>query len=138
MPVGHQLPLPAWLEPTRQDIEDAERTGRPAGLSVWDVERTSRLQACRWRQVDPSTELAFAAGVATIRQIGEAHERALDVVADPLDTGQPAWANALLGVPNDDREAQRRSAEGHSLVEGLRRPESSSKKQHRDLRDELA
>lgn len=138
LPPGHDLPLPAWLEPSSDDEAEAQSTGRLVGLSVWDRSLTNFTKACAWRRVDEASERAFSASVASIRQAGAAHGRAVDVVADPLDTGMSEYASLLESLSAVERDSQRRSAEGHSLIEGIKRPPGTPKSEHRAFRDKLA
>jgi hypothetical protein len=138
MPPGHQLPLPEWLEPTKEDVADAERTGRNPGLSVWDAELTSFHQACTWRGVNAAEELAFKAVVSNLRSVAASFQRDLDVVADPLDVELSEYLEVVLRVATSDRDALVASAKGHSLLEGVRRPSGLAKSEHRSFRDALA
>lgn len=138
MPIGHLLPIPEWLEPTHKDVEEANRVGRAPGLSVWDKAVTSFRQACLWRRVNPTVERAFAAQVRTVRGVGEKYARQLDVVADPLDVGEPDRAEIVNAAEADARDQLVQSAQGHSLVEGIKRPNGLTKIHHRSFREELA
>ena len=138
LPPGQDLPIPEWLEPTAEDAKEAAVSERAPGLSVWDATLTTFALACVWRGVAESDELGFSAVVRDIRRVGDVHGRAIDVVADPLDVDSPEWAAAVERVAEDRQESQRRSAEGHSLIEGIKRPGGLPKKAHRDFRDELA
>jgi len=114
LPKGHLLPLPNWLEPTSKDIEEAEKRGRDVGLSVWDTELTSVAQAHVFIAV-VEKQPAFCFGVGAFKRTGKEFERGVDVVADQLNDDQrPGW-------------------EGHSLVEGLKRPGGYTKKRHMDF-----
>ncbi len=137
LPPGHQLPIPEWLEPNRTDIEEAAKSGRPPGLSVWDKALTSFEHACRWRQVDPDDELAFSAQVHAVRSVAVQHDRELDVVADPLDLATGDRDKIVEAVPVTVRAGFAQSAQGHSLIEGIKRPSGCAKKEHRSFRDEL-
>jgi len=138
LPPGHELPLPAWLEPNDTDANEAAAVGRVPGLSVWDASLTSFPQACAWRRKVVSEQLGFGAEVGRIRRLGVAHGRSVDVVADPLDVGAPEWVAVLEQTPEDERAILRASGEGHSLVEGIKRDKGSDQKAHRDFRDALA
>ena len=82
--------------------------------SVWDTELTSVAQAHVFMAFTEK-QPAFCFGVASFKGVGKAFERPVDIVADPL-TG--------------DRRPGR---EGHSLVEGLKRPGGCPKKRHKDF-----
>jgi hypothetical protein len=135
LPVGHRLPKPEWLEPSEDDVKEAARTGRRPGLSVWDTTLSSVEQACIWGKRTPSDQLAFSASVANIHGAALARSRAIDVVADPLDVNVEPQLSILNAEPEQASLAA--SAEGHALIEGIRRPDGTSKKDHRDFRAAL-
>lgn len=103
LPATAVLPLPQWLEPSPQDVEEAGKSGRPPGITVWDASRTSAEQA-RALSGKPDGR-AFAAQVKQCMKVAVDHARPIAVVADPVDEKMPSagW-------------------EGHALIEGLRRP----------------
>lgn len=137
LPAGHELPLPEWLEPTSGDISEARLSGRPAGVSVWDQSMTSFRQACVWRGAAEDRERHFVAHVSRIRRVGAEHQRPLDVVADPLDTASPEYAAIVNESPPHSRASQEKSALGHALIEGIKRPAGVTKGAHRAFRDAL-
>lgn len=121
LPEGHVLPKREWLEPDDEDKREAVVSKREPGLSVWDRDLTTTTQAWAHRGVAPPTSehQAFGAPVETVVAVAAGHERLVDVVADPI---QPP---VLAGW------------EGHSLVEGLARPQGTPKLRHRDFLDDL-
>lgn len=138
LPVGHRLPKPEWLEPSDEDMKEAARTGRRPGLSAWDTALSSVEQACTWGERDLSEQLAFSASVANIDEAVLAHARIIDVVADPLDVNVQPQLSILNAVPLAERASLAASAEGHALIEGIRRADGTSKKDHRDFRAALS
>jgi len=138
LPAGHLFPKPEWLEPNERDQQDADRTGRVAGLSVWDRAKATVVQACVWRQLEPEQQVAFAASVGSLREAARAYERDLDVVSDPLPVDEEPWAGILAAHPDGMRSSQRFSADGHTLVEGIKRPADVERRRHRDFREALS
>lgn len=129
LPVGQRLPKPEWLNPTSEDVEEGERAGRPPGLSVWDAELTTVANACWFRGCLPANQEAFAADVSSVVKIGASSGRTLSVVADrhPCPAMDARWGD------RDERERADlvRAAEGHSLIEGIARPNDTTKNAHR-------
>lgn len=117
LPYGAALPLPEWFQPTKEDEAEGVVRGRVPGLSVWNCARTGTADAARirWGEAVPDGVRAFAIGVDRVREIGEREGRRLDVVADPLD-------------PSDGE-----GADGHALIEGLKRPDGTPRAAHRQL-----
>lgn len=123
---GMRLPRPSWLEPGKQDIEDSasRKPPRPAGLSVWDRERTSPRQevairaffaALEKRAPDSRVLRVFAAPVGGIVATGAQHKRELQVVRDEIpDCSLPG-------------------ADGHALVEGLRWADDATREASREV-----
>ncbi|MBN1209976.1 MAG: hypothetical protein JXB05_34310 [Myxococcaceae bacterium] len=114
LPADAELPLPRWFEPSSGDVEEGERRNRPPGLSVWDRDRATVENA---RQLTQRPQgMAFGLKVGFCKSLGQHHQRELAVVADPLDARQPepGW-------------------DGHSLVEGLKRPPGGTRQAHKDL-----
>jgi hypothetical protein len=103
------LPLPDWLEPTSTDKREAEVSGRPPGISVWDTELTTVAQA---RQHAGNGGHAFTLGVGALRTTAARFNRPLDVVRNP--------------VPGE-------GGDGHSLVEGMKRPEGLERRLQKDF-----
>ena len=135
LPLGHLLPKPEWLEPTKDDVAAAARSDRPPGLSVWDYELASHQDACWWRDVDPTEYKSFRAAVSELRGVAARHDRPLSIVGDPLETeGVPR----LEAEDSPTQARLRKAALGHSLVEGIKRPTGASKKDHKNFREELA
>lgn len=135
MPIGARLPLPEWLEPQKEDRAEAERSGRPAGLSVWSTPPAGHADACWHRCLDPETQRSFVTLVGTIRRIAQDHGRFVDVVADPLEFDP---MNECHGrVPQDAQGRFVEALTGHSLVEGIRRPDGTSRSAHKDFRAAL-
>lgn len=135
MRIGARLPLPEWLEPQKADLEEAARSGRPAGLSVWSAPPTSHTDACRHRCLDPTTHRSFGAEVAAVRAIAEVHGRDVDVVADPLEFDAENECHAR--VPQAARGRFVEALAGHALIEGIRRPEGTPKSAHQLFRAAL-
>ncbi len=135
LPIGHVLPKPEWLEPTKEDVAEAQQSGRSPGLSVWDVAVASHEDACWWRGAEPHEQRSFQASVERIVEIGEKHSRTLSVVGDALATKDEPRLAAL----EDPAKARLiEAASGHSLIEGIKRPTGTSKLDHKSLREELA
>ncbi len=121
VPDGCRVPLPRWWELTEKE-KAALDSGERSGATVWDHDLTTVDQArCfRFDSGDDAPETkAFGLGVGRLRSIGVGHDRPLDVVADPHPSGGPG-------------------ADGHSIVEGLRRPRGSPRTSHRSLLTDLA
>jgi hypothetical protein len=120
LPATAVLPLPQWLEPTHQDIEEAQKSGRPPGITVWDASLTNVEQA-RLLSGKPEGR-AFAAQVTSCKKVAADHARQIAIVADPVDEKKPSpgW-------------------EGHALIEGLRRPAglNNGKKLQQDFLTDL-
>lgn len=138
LPAGHQLPKPEWLEPTKDDIADAEQSGRPPGLSVWARPEATHDAACWLRRLEPAEQRSFVANVGGMLAIAEKHKRAFAVVSDPLehptDTTDERWA----AVATEARIPVCTTCDAHSLAEGIRKPEGVTKIEHRSFREELA
>lgn len=109
------------LELSSRDRFHAERTGRPALLSVFGVERCTVAQARTiWGTGGESSAFGFEVeGVLTLRVEGVSP---LKVVRDPLDP----------------TESEFPGAEGHCGVAGLERPPGAPKMLYRELRTRLA
>lgn len=136
LPAGHVLPKPEWLEPDPQDIAEGERTGRPAGVSVWDAAIAKHEDACWIRQVQAAEQLSFSAEVGRLKHVASQHQRELAIVADPLPSlsTDPRWET----LQEPQRASITSTASGHTLVEGIRRPAGVSKGAHKSFREELA
>lgn len=119
LPADAELPLPRWFEPSSGDVEEGARRGRPPGLSVWNRDLVA-VEGVR-RLVGRPRAKAFGLTVERCKAIGQGHQRALAVVADPLDEHQP--------TPGWD---------AHGLIEGLKRPPAVSRQAHLDLLTELS
>lgn len=117
LPRDAVLPVDTWLRPTDSDVREGRARGRPAGLSVWEHERTTVEQA-GLLVGKPSAE-AFGMSVERCIEVGRRLDRSLAVVLDPLDdrAPQPGWS-------------------GHSLLEGLEW-EGSTKRSRRALREAI-
>jgi hypothetical protein len=115
LPRGRVLPLPGWLAPNQKDKEDGAARGRPAGLSVWDVERTTVADARALANMQGA--LAFATTAGACRAAGQERGLAVDVVRDPLVelSPRPAW-------------------DAHALVEGLSAPKGEDGRPYDSLR----
>jgi hypothetical protein len=123
---GMTLPRPNWLEPGKQDIADSAARSPPrrAGLSVWDLARTTPRQEMAIRKffavganraADTRVLRAFSASVGDILTTGSQHQRQVDVVRDAITTCP------LPGV------------DGHSLVEGLRWEDDATREASREV-----
>lgn len=119
LPTDAELPLPRWFEPSSGDVKEGELRNRPAGLSVWDQGRATVENARQLTQRPRG--MAFGLEVSSCKRIGQVHGRELAVVADPLDARapEPGW-------------------DGHSLIEGLKRPPGVDRQAHRDLLSALS
>lgn len=135
LPEGHRLPKLEWLVPTADDCREAEQTGRPAGLSVWDMAFARHADACWYREVDPAEHRSFWVLVDVVGQVAARNRREVAVVADPLSLPEDDRA---AGLDPEQRARLERAGGGHSLIEGLRRPEATRKQDQRRLLDELA
>lgn len=122
MPPGVALPLPAWLEPNDEDVAAATKRNRPPGLSVWDCARTRVSDAARirWGAEPPAGVRGFAWRAGRVREIGRNANRHVDVVTHPRDAADGA------------------GADGHALIEGLKRPDVVPRPLHRQLLTDLA
>lgn len=134
-PAGVEKPLPKWLEPTTEDKQEAQRSGRPAGLSVWDVALSTPASACWFGNRSPADQESFVALASVIIATGVANQRTLAVVADPLPHPEtdPRWPS----LDEVTRAGLVEAAEGHSLIEGIARPSGVSKTAHAALLDAL-
>jgi len=104
LPASATLPLPHWLRPTTEDVEEGKRIGRPPGLSTWDAGVTTKTQAAAFlHNATPTPWKAFQTRVGAVRDLACKRVRSLDVLTDPLDDLRPG-------------------AEGHCRIEGLQRP----------------
>ena len=119
LPAGIALPLPAWFNPGTNDIAEGAKRGRVPGFSMWN--NTLATAADVKTLVNRTNALAFGLNAGTFRKIGKEHSRDLEVLADPADEFKPTvgW-------------------DAHSLVEGLQRPESLPRVQHKDMLTVLA
>ena len=118
LPADAEQPLPGWFEPSKGDVEEGQRRGRPPGLSVWDRQR-ARVEEVR-NLVNRPQSLAFGLKVEECVAIGQRHGRQLAVVADSLDERNPA--------PGWD---------AHALIEGLKRPPGTGKREHQEMLSDL-
>lgn len=122
LPVGAPMPNADIWEPSSEDKRDAEARGRVPGVSVWEQGRASTDQARRLRfapEPPPAGVRAFAATVSALREVGRRHQRPMEVLADPLP---------------EDRGP---GADGHALVEGLKRPAGVPRPEHKRMLDDL-
>ena len=123
LPEGAQLPTSDLFVLTSRDKQQAEERGREPGVSVWDRSLTSVPQATALRytpHAPPDDVRAFGLAVQAVRSFGRQYELAIDVVADPLEED--------LGP----------GAEGHSAIEGLKRPDGYPRKRHKALLLDMA
>lgn len=116
LPTGHVFPLPQVLEPSRDDVQEAEKSGRAPGVSVWDRARASHDLACWFRggHVDPTAHRSFTAGVGPLRDASERFGAAIDVITDPIPPPEDRPP-----PENHDATSLRSVGEGHSLLEGI-------------------
>lgn len=122
LPAGARMPNADIWEPSSGDKREAEARGREPGVSVWDLQRTSTDQAHRLRyapEPPPAGIRAFAATVSAMREVGRQRQRQVDVVADPLP---------------EDRGP---GADGHALIEGIKRPPDVPRPLHKLMLDDL-
>lgn len=161
LPVGHRLPKPEWLEPTREDIAEGERSGRPPGLSCWETAYTHLDDALWFRDLPAQPDLlpnqplpdlpdppaqpaqpaqpapeAFDITVQDVLTVGSAHQRPLAVVHDAHPC--PALYTRWHALDEATRSQRVRAAQGHCLIEGLRRPADLSRPQQKELLCALA
>ncbi len=120
LPPGALSPNADIWAPSSGDEAEGKERGRPPGVSVWDVRRTSPAQAItiRFGEKPPPTR-AFAAKVQAILAAGEQHGRTLHAFADPLPVERGP------------------GADGHALIEGIARPIGVSRVEHKQLLDAL-
>ena len=125
--VKHDFPpdssrLRFWhFELSQNDRLQAEKTGNPPRLSVFDTERTTVAQALAIRGVEQES-VAFGLRVPEIRAVRAAGLDPLRVVRDPLEP-------PLSEMPG---------ADGHCGIEGLTRRSGDPKALVRELRVKLA
>lgn len=132
LPEGQRLPKPEWLEPTAEDQKDGEARGRPPGLSVWDEAVASLDDACWFRGMERDAGVrSFSIQVAAALAVGQRHARELTVVCDPESIDQDAARWRTLTEERQQHLVD--AAQGHSLIEGLRRPAGGARKPHRSL-----
>lgn len=102
---------PEWkaFEPSSADKSDAEESGQPVRVSVWDVKRTTLEQAIQFR--GKTDVLAFTLDVSDFQDLeGRLEHHEMRIVRDPLssDCG---------------------GANGHCGIEGLCRASNENKTQ---------
>jgi hypothetical protein len=136
LPEGHLLPKPEWLEPTKDDQEEAKRSGRPPGLSVWEVPGATHAAACWIRRQDELQQRSFTAGVDKLMAVAAAHTRQLDIVADPLE--HPVSDDRWSGLSSDAQADVLGASDAHSLIEGIKRRAGLPEREHRSFREEFA
>lgn len=122
LPAGHVLPKRDWLEPNKEDKEEAKTTGREPGISVWERDQTTTSQAWAHRGVVDlgPQHRAFRVVAGECGRLAKKWEReGVQVVADPIEPRDATWK------------------EGHSLAEGLGRPSGVDRQRHWDFLDEL-
>ena len=119
LPAGAQLPLPAWFNPSTTDIDEGKARGRQPGFSVWN-QAVASVEQVKVLVTRPDS-LAFGLEAAAVREVGKAHQRALEVLADPADSLKPGagW-------------------DAHTVIEGLQRPEGLARPAQKDLQSALA
>ncbi len=123
LPKGARLPNAGFFRPSSEDEKEAERTGRPPGVSSWDRELTSVEDAKRIRFLPkdpPEGVRAFGLLVQTIRDVGLERDNELDVVAVPRPVEQGP------------------GAVGHAHIEGLARKPGQARPQIKGIRASLA
>ena len=123
LPKGARLPNADFFRPSTDDEEEAERIGRPPGLSVWDRGLTNLEDAKRIRFAPEDSRdrvRAFGLLVQTIKSIGMERRRELGVVAVPLPTEEGP------------------GADGHAHIEGFARAPGESRPLIKGLRAALA
>lgn len=119
LPTGQPLPIGAWLEPDTGDEAEALQRGRAPGKSVWDTLRTTPSQATAFMTRQAVAYAAFEVSVGDAKGVAQRHARLLEIVADPRDDKKlPGW-------------------EGHSLIEGIKRPAGAPRKPHQRFLAEL-
>lgn len=137
LPPGHVLPKPEWLEPDERDVAEATSSGRPAGLSVWDMTHAKHADACWIRALPHEEQASFSASIDALRQVALRHSRRFDVVADSI-LSEVRRDPRLGSLSQAQRESIESTALGHSLAEGIRRPAGFQKGLHRSFMEELA
>ena len=118
LPEGAGFPNADILEPSSADKAEAVCRGQEPGVSVWDREHSSLEQATRlWfhPKQPPAGVRGFGAPVRSLREIARVRERSLFVVSDPLPKERGP------------------GGEGHSLIEGLKRPPGTARPAHKML-----
>jgi hypothetical protein len=100
-------------------MDEGKARGRQPGFSVWN-QAVASVEQVKVLVTRPES-LAFGLEAATVREVGEAHERSLEVLADPADDLKP-------GVGWD----------AHAVIEGLQRPEGLPRPAQKDLQSALA
>lgn len=136
LPAGHLLPKPEWLEPNKHDEDEAKKTGRPPGVSVWAMPGATHEMACWVRSSDPSEQRSFVAKIERLLTIAESHGRAISVLADALS--HPENDARWPSLTECERRAVCSTCDAHSLIEGIKRPAQAEKIAHRSFREELA
>ena len=132
-PTGRVHPLPGWIEPDRNDREEAAVTGRPPGVSCWD--RSFSTVEASW-EIRQQNAIATARATIPLDQRG-AFSTIVERVYAVTSTKRPEVA-----IVYDPLEpALGPCAEGHALLEGLARPVAAKGSPiiiaHHDLLDEL-
>lgn len=120
VPHGMRFPNGDAFRPSQMDEDDAEQTGKPVRVSVWDLELTTVPQARAFRSTN-DVQRPFALRVSDVAKVRQQMQEArLRVVADPLDEGDGP------------------GAAGHCGIEGLDRLPGGQKKVQRAILDALA
>ncbi|MCP4679614.1 MAG: hypothetical protein GY854_29800 [Deltaproteobacteria bacterium] len=121
-PEGARFPNEKFFVPSSTDVKEGKKRGRRPGLSAWDRELTTPDQAktLMFNPTPSKAKLAvFGLITGTIRNIGQQAGVELDVVADPLTTRHEP------------------GADGHALIEGLKRPPGGDRLLYKGVRDDL-
>jgi len=106
------------------------KTGRTPGISVWNDDLASPSDAL-WYRKRPAQEKwrSFEVEVGQARTIAIEYQRKIDVVADPLDF--PAKDARVPRLSAQLKQHLEKAGGGHSLLEGIKRPDKIPKKGHR-------
>lgn len=122
-----------WLALTDEDKAEAIKSGRPAGLSVWDTEATTPDQAIAIREFDagkPSNpEKPQEAFYCTVSDVDVAVQQVQTTHADASCIACEVVSDPRSLTPPHDGES------GHALIEGL--TTAPTKALYKALRTEL-
>lgn len=111
---------PLWLifNPTNDDRQDSQDSGKNVRVSVWDTGRTTVPEVKKFRG-DRFRVLTIA--LPKLQEIAQQHTFQVAAVYDPYEPPKSTWPGAS----------------GHAGLEGLDRPSGPRKKLHTDFLQDI-